>query len=351
MFKLSNLFRRRGSQAEPENTHTVEDPPTEILAGTSVFPLSRHLAYREGYPILDWEVVQSWVNSLETDDMQGQAWSAAEKAWLLHMRESLGQAVELAASSNATLLSSLEPNVARSTLDYMERTLQRVVEVLDGIALVPPLGKDLLLVFDDEESYYRYVSCYYPEAGEFAFSGGMHIDAGCSHYATVKNDLRLIEPIIAHEMTHGCLGHLPLPAWLNEGLAVNVEQRIAPTPSAHTPLQLHRKHVAFWGESEIQEFWSGKSFLRPDDGNLLSYALARLVVEQLSRDWEAFKQFVLAAVSTDAGAAAAKEHLGVDLGEIVCDLLEKAPSLAWTPDASQWDSAPERGRFNRHLAL
>lgn len=155
----------------------------------------------------------------------------------------------------------------------------------------------------------------------------MHIDAGCSHYATVKNDLRLIEPIIAHEMTHGCLGHLRLPAWLNEGLAVNVEQRIAPTPSAHTPLQLHGKHAAFWGESEIQEFWAGKSFLRPDDGNLLSYALARLIVEQLSRDWEPFRRFVLAADSADAGAAAAKEHLGVDLGEFVCALLEKAPSL------------------------
>jgi hypothetical protein len=348
MFKLTSLFRR-ASHTEPERS-AADEPPTELVIGTSVFDLSRHLAYREGYPTLDWEVVQSWVNSLETDAMQGQAWSAAEKAWLLHMRESLGRVFELVESSNAMLLSSLEPNIARRTLDYMERTLRRVVKVLDGIALVPPLGKDLLLVFDDEESYYRYVSCYYPEAGEFAFSGGMHIDAGCSHYATVKNDLRLIEPIIAHEMTHGCLGHLPLPAWLNEGLAVNVEQRIAPTPSTHTPLQLHGKHLAFWGRREIQEFWSGKSFLRPDDGNLLSYALAQLIVEQLSRDWEPFKLFVLAADGADAGAAAAKEHLGVDLGEFVCVLLEKTTSPAWAPDSSQWDGNPERGRFSKSPA-
>ena len=346
MFKLSNLFRR-GGQAETEVGHAATDEaaPTELVVGDSVFDLPRHLAYREGYPAVDWDAVQSWSSSLGPDDLQGQAWSAAEKAWLLHMRAALGQAFRLRESSNAMLLSSLEPNVARSTLDYMERTLQRVVKVLDGIAVVPPLGKDILLVFDDDERYYRYVSRYYPDAGEFAFSGGMHINAGCSHYVTVKNDLRVIEPIIAHEMTHGCLGHLPLPAWLNEGLAVNVEQRISPTPSSHTPQQLRAKHLSFWGESEIQELWSGKSFLRADDGNLLSYALARLLVEQMSRDWEPFKRFVLDADGADAGAVAAGEHLDIDLGEFVCALLEKAPSPMWAPDPSAWDGAPERGNF------
>ena len=30
-----------------------------------------------------------------------------------------------------------------------------------------------------------------------------------------------------HEMTHGSVAHLPLPLWLNEGLAVNTERRLA----------------------------------------------------------------------------------------------------------------------------
>jgi hypothetical protein len=263
------------------------------------------------------------------------------------MGAALGAAFRLNESSSAMLLSSLEPNVARATLDYMDRTLQRVIKLLDGIARMPSMGKDLLLVFDDDESYYRYVSCYYPEAGEFASSGGMHIDAGCSHYVTVKNDLRVIEPIIAHEMTHGCVGHLPLPAWLNEGLAVNVERRLAPTPPTHTPQQLRAKHLAFWGEQEMQEFWSGKSFLRADDGNLLSYDLARLIVEQMNQGWAPFKRFVLAADGVDAGAAAARQHLGIDLGEFVCALLERAPAASWAPDPGMWDGAPERGRFVR----
>lgn len=83
---------------------------------------------------------------------------------------------------------------------------------------MPPWGKDILLVFDDEESYYRYVSYFYPESGEFAFSSGMFINAGCSHYVTMKGDLRLIEPIIAHEMTHAFLSR-PSPG--NFGLVGN----------------------------------------------------------------------------------------------------------------------------------
>jgi hypothetical protein len=128
MFKLTSLFRL-GGHTEPDRS-AADEPPAELVVGASVFDLSRHLAYREGYPTLDWEVVQSWVNSFETEALQGQVWSAAEKAWLLHMRESLGQAFELAESSNAMLLSSLEPNVARSTLDYMERNRLRVLQAV-----------------------------------------------------------------------------------------------------------------------------------------------------------------------------------------------------------------------------
>lgn len=352
MLKLLRLFGGGPKEAGPSHTDVDEElPPADVMIeGVAPLPLHAHLELRDRYPIVDWTAVQSWVSPLDSE-LQGRAWSAAERAWLLHMRKALGEGFSLRESEHAVLLSSLASNVAAATLGYMERTRQGIIKTLDGVARPAPWGKDILIVFDDSESYYRYVAHYYPDAGEFAFSGGMHIDAGCSHYATVKSDLRVIEPIIAHEMTHGCLGHLPLPAWLNEGLAVNIERRIAPTPSTHTAQQLHGKHLAFWGECEIQEFWSGKSFLRPDDGNLLSYALAQLLVEQLSRDGVAFKQFVLAADGADAGAAAAKEHLGVELGEFVCALLEKVPSPAWAPDSSKWDGAPERGRFTKRPAL
>jgi hypothetical protein len=74
---------------------------------------------------------------------------------------------------------------------------------------------------------------------------------------------------------------------------------------------MHQKHLEFWGEPEIQEFWSGKSFLRSDEGSMLSYDLARIIVEQMAKDWETFRDFVLAADRADSGSAAAHENLRI----------------------------------------
>jgi hypothetical protein len=230
----------------------------------------------------------------------------------------------------------------------VNKTLQRVVRTLDGIAHVPEWGHDILVVFDDEDAYYRYVSHYYPEAGEFALSGGMYINSGCGHFVTVKADLRAVEPVIAHELTHACLGHLPIPAWLNEGIAVNTERRLCPlpNPAGTTPQQMHARHQKFWGPDEIQQFWSGKSFLRSDEGNELSYDLARIIVSQLGAAWDHFRPFVLSANANDGGASAAADHLGVQLGNVVSALLEQEPSTQWEPNPATWIGTPERGAFS-----
>ena len=228
----------------------------------------------------------------------------------------------------------------------MNKTLKRIGKVLDGIAQEQQWGHDILIVFEDDDTYYRYIARYYSEGGEYAGSSGMHINHGCGHFVIMKSDLRVVEPVIAHEMTHSCLSHLPIPAWLNEGLAVNTEQRLStPPPTILTPHQMHAKHLDFWGQPQIQEFWSGKSFLRADDGNMLSYDLARILVSQFSGEWSAFKSFVLAASFEDGGQASATQHLAVDLGASVCAVLEREAAPEWAPLPSTWAETPERGAF------
>lgn len=95
-------------------------------------------------------------------------------------------------------------------------------------------------------------------------------------------------------------------------------------------------HLRFWNPATIQEFWAGASFHRTDDGHLLSYELARVVVEQMARDWEAFQAFVATAKRQDAGAAAAREALGVDLGAYVGALLQIDDSAGWAPHPAGW---------------
>jgi hypothetical protein len=339
-------FLRSFLGGAPAARSSREPAPSSVQVDGVEFALSQHMKLEHGYPIADWPQVQAWVEGLEPEARRAAAWTACERAWLLHFRDALGGAFRLDETDSASLVSAVEPSIARATLEFMRRTLRRIEAVLAGIAQPAPWGKDILIVLDDEESYYRYVSYYYPERGEFAFSGGMHINWGCSHFVTIRGDLRQIEPVIAHEMTHGCVGHLPLPAWLNEGLAVNTERRLTGVPPAlYPPAKMHEKHRRFWSVVSIQDFWSGKSFLEPGDSNMLSYDLARILVEQLARDWEPFRRFVCSAERADGGAAAAHEHLGLDLGDVVTTLLERETPRSWAPDAPKWQGEPERGGF------
>lgn len=336
MLKIFRSILGGSHKDTPEDSVQAADraAPSELFfAETNQrFPFASHLKLHMGFPIADWDTIRSWVGSIETEALHGKAWTMAEHAWLQHLQAALGERYSLVHSDTAILLSPLEKKAASATLEYMNRTLQRVSKVLDGIAEVPPWGRDILIVFESEDQYYDYVSHYYPDSGEFAFSSGMFISAGCSHFVTVQSDLRTVEPVIAHEMTHACLSHLPIPLWLNEGLAVNTEQRLAGKPSSHySAREMREQHLAFWGTNEIQEFWSGKSFSRTDDGNMLSYDLARILVEGLAKDWAAFRQFVLAARWQDAGAAAAQLHLGSTLGKCVSSLLEKSSSAEFEP--------------------
>ncbi|MGH7337583.1 MAG: hypothetical protein ACREI7_08400, partial [Myxococcota bacterium] len=234
-------------ESPPAAAKRERAPASVRLKGALEFALAKHGGRHEGFPIPDWKKVRAWVDGLG-EPRRAEAWSACERAWLLHFRDALGAGFRLDESDTAALVSSLEPSVARSTLEFMARTGRRIGAVLKGIAEPAPWGKDILILFDDGESYYRYVSHYYPETGEFATSGGMHLDGGCSHFVGVKNDLRVLEAMIVHEMTHASLGHLPLPLWLNEGLAVNTERRLAGAPreTLGTPEKRHDKLRRFW---------------------------------------------------------------------------------------------------------
>jgi hypothetical protein len=345
LFKfLQSLFSQpvEAEDARQSSPKSTDPPQTVTLDNGSSFPLASHITYVNQLPYVDWAPVDSWVAALPSSDLQGQARSLCERAWLLHLRNALGPDYWLTEANDALLLSSLEPNVASATLEFMDLTLRRIVDALDDVAAVPEWRKDILIVVDDQQKYYEYVSYYYEDEGEFATSGGMFIHDGCSHFVTVKSDLSAIEPVIVHEMTHGCVAHLPLPAWLNEGIAVNMERRLMGTrPALYSSSEMREKHLNFWGRSEIQQFWSGQSFHRPDDGNMLSYDLARIMVEQMAKDWDAFREFVLAADRADAGSTAAMEFLEVDLAEFIAAFLEQEPDDNWAPRPDTWDSEPE----------
>jgi hypothetical protein len=295
------------------------------------------------FSIPDWDRVDVSLAERLLHDDPNLLWSSVAASWLDKLRSALGGSYGVSSSNHFLLLSGGSEREAKLFLDYAEKTRKRILHLLDGIASDGGYGKSCVMAFADIDAYYEYVANYYPAEGEYAFSSGMYINDGYGHFVYVAAEMVAIEPIIAHELTHMQLTHLPLPAWLNEGLAVNTENILSPRFGSHfTPAEMRSKHGAFWNEQTIQEFWSGKSFLRADDGNLLSYDLAKQLTTLISQNRASFVNFANAADMFDSGQQAADDHLGIPLEHAVSHLLGAGN---WRPEPSLWGYPPERGGF------
>ena len=224
---LPDVRRMRAEAAEPP-VHVQEPAPDEVPAmGVAAFPLLRHMQAVNGYPTVDWRAAEAWLTSIADGAGRVAARVDLHRAWLEHLRDALGEHAWLHESDDALIVSSLETPVAAAMGRYVASTRERVAQTLGALAQFPDGVKSVVLVLDDEESYYHYISMFGPAEGEQAFSGGVFVDAGCPHFVVRRDDLSAIEPTIAHELTHSALSHLRLPLWVDEGLAVNTEHRIA----------------------------------------------------------------------------------------------------------------------------
>ncbi len=332
---MLGLLRKVFSNNSQASSAEATVAPTEIsVSNAPVLMLPQFFIRHENMPLLDNRQLTNWLHDNVAAEFHASMWEEAKRGWLMHLRDALGANFQITESNTALLLSSLNPVTARTTAGFMSNALEQVLGVLDGIARAPQWGKDILIVFEDAESYYRYLSFFYPGAAALGLSRDMYIRAGVGHFVAVKADLYAIQSMMVHEMTRNCLAHLPLPLWLNVGIAVNTGRQLVNKKSCGGcgSQQSHHKLLAFWHESEIQKFWSGASFQRAGEGLQLSYELARIMVELLAKDWPSFKSFVANAHADDAGAAAARAHLDMDLGELVCALLERDNSAGWSPN-------------------
>lgn len=319
-----------------------EEAPTPVSRVSMQAPT---LVFRTGmtFPIVDWDAMDAHEPATEDPILLDRFWSVAARAWLEALRAQLGDHFTIRESERFQLLSALDERTARAILEYLEKSRKRIHRVLERIAMDSEIGKICVLIFENQDQYYQYVSNYLPEEGEFSLSSGMFLQHGYGHFVFVQDQLSGIEPTIAHELTHCLLQHLPIPAWLNEGIAVHTERRLSPPgPPLYSGDEMHEKHLAFWNEATIQEFWSGKSWLRPDEGNLLSYDLAVHFVSISSRDFSTFRDFVNAADRSDSGNSAALAQLGYPLAHLAEAVLGEG---AWTPDPEKWKQGIESGQF------
>jgi hypothetical protein len=307
---------------------------------TSITDFSLVWDSKHNLPIPDWAACEP--SETISHDEKNQHWSNVAASWLGKLSVSFSEPLKLRESANFFALSALTARETEVLLDYAERALKRNLATLGDIASDAGLGKHVVIILPNEDDYYQYVSEYYPQEGEFAFSGGMFIHHGYGHFVFCKGSMDAMEPTLVHELTHALVAHLSIPAWVNEGLAVNTERRWSPRPPEYQPHELAKKHSRFWNDETMQQFWSGKSYLRPDEGNVLSYDLAQRLIALIGQDHERLTRFVNMSSSQDSGSQAALEVLGMTLGE----LTEEAIGAHFVaPDAGLWYQEAEKGWF------
>ncbi|MBX3727333.1 MAG: hypothetical protein KF823_15610 [Xanthomonadales bacterium] len=340
---LKSLFAARAPATPPPTAILDHAAPSSVESGGRRLAFQTLIKHKDGLPHIAWNRVREWCDEFADPKEGGDAWLACERAWLLHLRDALGAGYRLFESQAALLLSRQDDRAVQLTLAFMARTSQRVRRLLGRTADASEWGRDILIAFDDPDTYYRYVMTFHQPGDDVPTSAGIFIDSGCSHFASIQSELSALEPTIAHEMTHAFLAHLPLPTWLNEGIAVNVEHLLAGgTPATSELREIEQQHRMFWTPANIQSFWSGQAYVGQDQAVQLAYDLGRLIVSTLGQDWTRFEDFVLAAHWEDAGDSAANEVLAVDLGDFVGALLGSDESDAWRPRPEHWTHAPQK---------
>ncbi len=288
----------------------------------------------DNFPRPNWENIYEYVEAHLKDEEQNKLWCGIANAWMQKLKSKLSDDYQIHESDNYILVTSESDRYVTLLQGFLERSLRRILSTLKGIASDEGYGKYVVIVFTDVDDYYSYMSYYYPEDGVFGLSSGVYLNNGYGHFVFPHQEVAYAESVVAHEMTHSLLSHLPIPLWLNEGMAVTIEDMITGSAPLRMDKELFARHNAFWGEKEIQEFWSGDAFYRPDEGQALSYHLAQFAVKSLSSDYETFVRFVNKANYDDSGKSAAIEIFGGDLGELIARFCGDGD---WSPKPQEWN--------------
>ena len=269
----------------------------------------------DGYPRPDWPAIARLIPE-EQPEHAHEHWCAVARAWMDATAEHLGAPYKVIETTNFLILSPLEARTDRLLQGFVEKAWKQILSRLDGVATDQGFGKRVIMLFHSQEAYYAYTSHFYQE-GVHPLSSGVFLNAEYGHTAIPFYDLSETEATIAHELTHCYLRDLPIPLWLDEGLAVTIENDICSNRPLRMDAERMAEHNGFWNKDTIQEFWSGESFARVDEGNGLSYELARYCIRALAHELTPFIEFTRHANFADGGEAAAVEVFGGSLGGLI----------------------------------
>ena len=298
--------------------------------------IERHFPVFEGFAYPDWEAIARQIESSTPEEELDAAWQEVANRWLEQLRGALGGNYAIHQTDNFSILSAAPGHIVEDTKQSAENSLATILHHLAGAASDLGHGKHVVLVFSDSHDYYRYVAHFHPD-GDVPMSGGLCIQSGYVHYAFPTDDHAGYRRVLAHELTHACLSHLPIPAWLNEALAMRMETAVTGDSIFYLDQEIFDRHQSHWNEETIQQFWSGQSWEISGDSFELSYNLAEILWRKIEVDLNAAKDqvigFINAADHRDGGEAAFRTTFGLGLAELAADFLGDGP---WQPEPDRF---------------
>jgi hypothetical protein len=278
------------------------------------------------FPLPDWNQVHASRPVGLDAASPGDFWMIQGREWVHLLKSSLGTGYVGYESRNFLLVSSASAETCHRLIGWAEGIKAKIHEMLRLDFDKASLGNTLIIVVHDLETYYEYFAAYVPD-GSYAGSGGVYLNRGYGHFVFCYLDMSQAESVLAHELTHACVAHLPLPAWLNEGVAQLCE--ITLTKRDHTRYEEIKESLAtHWNSLTIQELWDGSGFLKDDDSQMHCYHLAKVLTARLSRQQRGFHDFLHEAQADDAGEAAVRKHWNLSLADLVADYLGEGD---WQP--------------------
>jgi len=297
--------------------------------------LQNHVSIQDKLPRVNWQSAHEFVEQNLSSQDPDILWTNVARKWGEILVEALRADYQFIETENFILISAGEQRFNSILSAYLERCRKRILLNSEGISADEGFGKYVVIVFSDVQSYYDYVAYFYgTEVGTYGLSSGMFINDGYGHFVLVDRDINEIELIIAHEMTHALLSHLNLPAWVDEGMAMNMESLITGARVEGLTESIFEGHLSFWNDETIQEFWRGESFFRDDEGQRLSYQMAQLLISRLAREYDAFCEFINRVDRNDGGENAMQEVYGISLGDLAASFLGEGE---WQPEPKTWN--------------
>lgn len=281
-------------------------------------------------PMPQWGIIGEWINTNVPSDKHYEAWDAAAETWLKRLKLHLGADYVIDADEEFGLLSTLSAVDGTAVLRHAISTKRQLQEYLRELPEPNFLGPHVIIVFKTRDQFFDYVAHAFPD-GEFGSPEGICIRAtGYMHIVLVPLPVDRIQPAIAHELTHVMLAHLPIPLWLEEGLAQLLEEHVTGQHHFRIDHESALRHRTFWKEHGLQDFWNGWAYHRPDDGRELAYGLSQVLLRNLMADHpKKFFRIIEDALVEDAGDAAFRKHIGIGIAECAAQFLGQG---SWEPD-------------------